>query len=594
MSSLEMNAMDYFNKNISFVIGALGMILWVGCDREHPSPKPFCGDQRLDPGEVCDGEELGGQSCLGLGYIGGGSLSCTSDCELDVSGCRDSLCGNGQRDPGETCDQDDLGGATCEGLGYYDGGELACAANCTLDASGCLGGFCGDLIINGPEVCDGPDMSAVTCVVTCEDYGFYGGALSCTDSCTLDPSTCEEFCGDGIINGPEVCDGTELGGDSCDSLGYHGGGDLACASDCLALDLSGCMGGRCGDGEIDSGEECEEGLLGGLTCELLGHVGGEIVCGSDCMLDLSGCHDDLCGDEVRTGAEACDSTDLGGATCEGLGYYGGGELDCMSDCTLDVSGCMGGFCGDGELNGAEACDSSDLGGATCEDFGLASGNLGCDASCQLDTSACLTNWICGDQLVDDRDGQSYPTLAIGGLCWMGANLDVGTRIDTSVQQTNNALIEKYCFQNNQAMCDTYAGLYQWDEAMDYSTADGAPGICPQGWRMPTDQEWKALEIAAGMDPAVADLDQWRGPPAGTVLQVGGTSGFDMLLGGMVSPTGVSYNYPTYGYLWTSTMGYWGPWRRCFTSGPGYPPDTIGRWDTWSRTYALHVRCVTNL
>jgi uncharacterized protein (TIGR02145 family) len=173
---------------------------------------------------------------------------------------------------------------------------------------------------------------------------------------------------------------------------------------------------------------------------------------------------------------------------------------------------------------------------------------------------------------------------------------VGTRIDTTSQQTDNAVIEKYCLYDDPAMCDVFGGLYQWAELMGYTPVEGAPGLCPAGWRIPTDQQWKDLEIAAGMDPAIADLDQWRGPPAGTVLQVGGGSGFDALLGGMVAPTGVSFNYPTYGYFWTSTYlsGAWGPWRRCLTSGPGYPPDTIGRWDTWSVSYALHVRCVADL
>lgn len=586
--------MDFSPKSIFTVMGLLAALGLLGCEREKPIPTPHCGDGVMDPGEACEGTDLGGQTCTNLGYTGGGDLACTAECQLDFSGCLGTRCGDGVRDPGEECDQDDLGGVTCTSLGYHEGGDLTCNANCTLDASGCLGGYCGDLIINGPETCDGPDMSAVTCLVTCQDYDFYAGELSCTDECTLDPSTCEQYCGDGIINGPETCDGSNLSGQTCASLGYHEGGDLACTPDCLALDLSDCGGGFCGDGEVNGDEECEENDVGGLACVDLGYFGGALACAADCTLDLSGCHYDLCGDGLQTGAEACDGTDLGGATCTSLGFYGGGALACAADCTLDATGCLGGFCGDGTINGGESCDGSDLGSTTCEDFGLLSGSMTCDASCQYDTSACLTSWTCGDVLVDARDNKTYPTLAMGGLCWMGTNLDVGTRIDTSVQQTDNSVIEKYCLYNDQAMCNVFAGLYQWNELMDYTQTEGAPGICPAGWHIPTDQEWKDLEIAAGMDPVVADLDQWRGPPAGTVLQVGGGSGFDALLGGMVASTGVSYNYPTYGYFWTSTPGSWGPWRRCLTSGPAYSPDTIGRWDTWSSGYALHVRCVTDL
>ncbi|MBN1607810.1 MAG: hypothetical protein JW940_14325, partial [Polyangiaceae bacterium] len=74
-------------------------------------------------------------------------------------------------------------------------------------------------------------------------------------------------------------------------------------------------------------------------------------------------------------------------------------------------------------------------------------------------------------------------------------------------------------------------------------------------------------------------------------KVGGSSGFNAPLGGM-AVNGNSYNYPSYGYFWTSTLGTPGPWRRCLTSGPTYPQDTVGRWETWGRHYALPLRCVT--
>jgi hypothetical protein len=63
------------------------------------------------------------------------------------SSCPQSLCGNGKLDTNcatddagtsvsEECDGRDLGGATCAGLGYV-GGTLACKSNCTLDGQGC-------------------------------------------------------------------------------------------------------------------------------------------------------------------------------------------------------------------------------------------------------------------------------------------------------------------------------------------------------------------------------------------------------------------------------------------------------------------------
>ncbi len=524
------------------------LLLWGlgGCDDASFGRESVCGDGIANTAEPCDGTDLRGATCAGLGYPGGGALACAADCQLDVTGCLGNLCGDSVLDANETCDGTDLGGATCESLGFHEGGQPVCSDGCTLDSSGCTGGFCGDLIINGTEVCDGPDMSGVTCLATCLDYGFYAGVLSCNGQCELDPSTCEEYCGDGVLNGPETCDGTALAGYTCVNLGYHGGGELACASDCSALDLSGCLGGVCGDGVI------------------------------------------------AAGTEVCDGTELGAVSCASLGWSGGGTLGCSGDCTFDVTGCLGGVCGDGAITGTEACDGSDFWGALCEDYGLFSGALTCDASCQIDTAACLSDWACGALLEDVRDGRTYPTLAIGGLCWMASNLDVGTVIPTSQQAADNGIIEKYCYNNEQAMCDTYAGLYQWYELMDYTLVAGTRGICPAGWRVPTDEEWKALEIAAGMDPATADLEQWRGAPAGTELQVGGSTGFNALLGGMVTSSGGSYNYPVFGYFWTSTMTGAAPWRRCLTSGGTYSADTIGRWETWGTGYALSVRCVRDL
>lgn len=575
------------------LVGLLLALLCTGCDR-RTDPKPFCGDGVIDPEESCDGTDLGGHSCESLGFVLGGVLTCTEDCELNVAGCFGARCGDGVRGPGEECDQGDLGGATCTSLGYYEGGELSCTADCTLDRSGCEGGYCGDEIINGPEMCDGEDMSAVTCVATCQDYGYYGGELSCATNCTLDPSTCVGRCGDEIKNGPEVCDGSDLGEVTCLSLGYHGGGELACGEDCMTLYDGGCEGGYCGDGEVNGDEDCDNLDLGDMTCIDLGYLGGELACTEGCTYDLTLCQEGHCGDGIRSGAEACDGTDLGGATCASLGYYEGGELACTDGCAFEVTGCMGGYCGDGIRNGPEVCDGADLGGAICEDFGFIDGTLGCSAACELDTSACILDWSCGEILVDDRDGKTYATLAMGGLCWMATNLDVGLRIDIGQAQANDGVIEKYCYSNDLTMCEDFGGLYQWNEAMQYTVAAGARGICPERWRLPTDQEWKDLEIAAGMDPQVADEDQWRGPPAGTVLQVGGSSGFDALLGGMITSSGYSYNYPAYGYYWTSTLSYSMPWRRCLTSGPAYSPETIGRWDTWPQGYALSIRCVADL
>jgi len=100
---------------------------------------------------------------------------------------------------------------------------------------------------------------------------------------------------------------------------------------------------------------------------------------------------------------------------------------------------------------------------------------------------------CDQPLIDPRDGQSYSTVQIGAQCWMAENINIGTRIDRDNSQTDNQVMEKYCYNDSETFCDDYGGLYQWNEIMQYDTIQGSQGVCPEGWHIPTDFEWKLLE-----------------------------------------------------------------------------------------------------
>ena len=137
------------------------------------------------------------------------------------------------------------------------------------------------------------------------------------------------------------------------------------------------------------------------------------------------------------------------------------------------------------------------------------------------------SFTCGDPFTDPRNGQTYNTVQIGGQCWMAENLNIGTRIDGTEEMTNNSVIEKYCHTNNIANCDEFGGLYQWNEMMEYSTTPGVQGVCPAGWHIPTDYEWKILEGTVDSqypvgDPIWNNID-WRGYDAGFNLK--STSGW---------------------------------------------------------------------
>jgi len=128
-------------------------------------------------------------------------------------------------------------------------------------------------------------------------------------------------------------------------------------------------------------------------------------------------------------------------------------------------------------------------------------------------------------------GKTYHTVQIGSQCWLKENLDVGTQINDDYgnnDQTDNGVIEKYCYDNDPANCDIYGGLYQWNEAMQYVTTEGAQGICPNGWHIPSKTEYQTLINTVNSDgDALKEIGQGYQFGAGT-----NTSGFSALLAGI--------------------------------------------------------------
>jgi len=139
---------------------------------------------------------------------------------------------------------------------------------------------------------------------------------------------------------------------------------------------------------------------------------------------------------------------------------------------------------------------------------------------------------CGGVKSINYEGKKYNTVEIGKQCWLKENLDLGTRIDGSKDAADNDKIEKYCYDNKEANCKKYGGLYQWAEAMAYSQTEGAQGICPPGWHIPTLAEFEALMSAVNNDgKALKTIGQGTGT---------NTSGFSALLAGYRNITGLFF------------------------------------------------------
>jgi uncharacterized protein (TIGR02145 family) len=122
----------------------------------------------------------------------------------------------------------------------------------------------------------------------------------------------------------------------------------------------------------------------------------------------------------------------------------------------------------------------------------------------------ITSNSCGS--VTDIDGNVYQTVSIGTQCWMKENLKTSKYRDSSA--INNVLSNNdwattnagaYCIYGNDTSNNTtYGKLYNW-----YAVADSR-NLCPVGWHVPSDAEWKTLEIYLGMSASEVDLIGGRG------------------------------------------------------------------------------------
>ena len=161
-----------------------------------------------------------------------------------------------------------------------------------------------------------------------------------------------------------------------------------------------------------------------------------------------------------------------------------------------------------------------------------------------------------------------PVVTIGSQKWTYFNLNVGVRIAATSEMGNNGVIEKYCYNDLEANCVTYGGLYQWAEAVQYqngatNAAYGTPhvgtngnvrGICPSGWHIPTDAEWATMvtylggaTVAGGKVKEVGTV-HWQDPNTGA----DNSSGFTALPAGVRTSGGFWVGINQLGYFWSST------------------------------------------
>lgn len=190
----------------------------------------------------------------------------------------------------------------------------------------------------------------------------------------------------------------------------------------------------------------------------------------------------------------------------------------------------------------------------------------------------------------DQDGNVYKTVKIGNQWWMAENLKVthyrnGDAIPEITSNSEGAGLStgaRCVYDNNESNAATYSYLYNW------YAVDDSRDIAPAGWHVPTDEEWKELEIALGMSQSEADGSADRGTNEGSKLAGNaalwadgglknnasfGESGFSALPGGFRSSYGRFHNLGYCAYFWSSTeRDSSSAWFR----GLGYLDSGVGR------------------
>lgn len=197
---------------------------------------------------------------------------------------------------------------------------------------------------------------------------------------------------------------------------------------------------------------------------------------------------------------------------------------------------------------------------------------------------------------DNRDGKVYKTVKIGDQWWMAENLAYLPAVSPSNQGSDTEpFYYVYDYQETDVAVakatdnyKTYGVLYNWSAALT---------ACPSGWHLPSDAEWKQLEMALGMTQAQADATGLRGTNQGTQLKAtsgwasngNGTnsSGFSALSGGYRFDDGTFFNVGNAGLWWSSTENNSsGAWTRRL----GYYSANVFRGSIY-KAYGFSVRCV---
>lgn len=222
-------------------------------------------------------------------------------------------------------------------------------------------------------------------------------------------------------------------------------------------------------------------------------------------------------------------------------------------------------------------------------------------------------WSCGDGSeqfvletgsVTDVEGNSYRTVKIGDQWWMAENLNVtsfnsGMKIEQIEDKEEWKSTDKPAYS-------VYNNISGPGLLYNFHVINATDEIAPEGWRVPTDEDWKKLEEYLGMPIDELDEINWRGTDQGDQLKIKSTN-----TSGWISYDGVWGTNTTgfsaiggscrvfngeWGIPSTSHSGYW--WTSTIHNGNGfyryldYKKSGIFRYAAHPN-YGFSIRCIKN-
>jgi uncharacterized protein (TIGR02145 family) len=153
------------------------------------------------------------------------------------------------------------------------------------------------------------------------------------------------------------------------------------------------------------------------------------------------------------------------------------------------------------------------------------------------------------EFTDQRDNRTYKTVKIGDQVWLAENFAYVPYVCQPDSFDCGVWVYNYDGNDVSAAKETpeyqkYGALYSWSAARD---------LAPEGWHLPSDEEWKELEEHIGIDPLDIENKEWRGDNnEANKLKVDGETGLDVLFGGWMTDYGKFNFINEHANFWCST------------------------------------------